>query len=362
MMVVISLVALVVMVTNQSVRFLSNAAGGKIPANELIYLIGLQVPLLLGYLMPLGLYLAVLLTMVRLHLDSEMVVLSSCGMSRLKMTGMLLGIAFFVATFVFWLMAVAVPKAQVGIHDIYHAAAAKISVGEIVPGRFTVFDNTKQHVIFYAKKVEKNHSILSDVFLAKKEIDKNDNNKLKWNILVSKTAFEKKFPGNDNSYLVFDKGHRYIGVPGEKNYRIFQFKEFGSNLPVKKYSLSDDPRFFSFSKLMTTYSKNLKSASEMQWRLAMPISVFIFVLLAIPLSEVRPRYGKFTQLFPAMLIYLAYADAILYARTAIGAGRLSPSFGMWWMHGIALTLAIVLMTYRASFIRIRHWFRAGKLA
>ena len=235
-----------------------------------------------------------------------------------------------------------------------------MSVGEIVPGRFMVFDNTNQHVIFYAKKVEKNHSVLRDVFLAKKEADQNDHNKLKWNILVSKTAFEKTFSDNKNNYLVFDKGHRYFGAPGEKNYRVFQFKEFGTSLSVEKTASRLQPQYYSFSKLMATYSTDLRSAAEMQWRLAMPISVFIFVLLAIPLSEVRPRYGKFTQLFPAMLIYLGYADAILYARNAIGDGRLSPTFGMWWMHGFALALAVGLMTYRAGFIRIRHWFKTGK--
>ena len=70
----------------------------------------------------------------------------------------------------------------------------------------------------------------------------------------------------------------------------------------------------------------------------------------------RPRYGKFTQLLPAILIYATYADLIFLTRAWIRLGRITPDLGMWWVHGFALLLAIILMLYRVGWYRIRNIF------
>lgn len=346
-MLIITLIALVVLVTNQSVMFLQRAAGGGVSAQQVLMMTGLQVPLLLGYLMPLGMYLAVLLTLTRLHLDSEMVVLSACGVSRFRVMRMLLVMATFVAGIVLWLMLVAVPKAQQEMNAIYASAKSRVSLGAIIPGRFVVLDQMHSHVIFYARKAEQNHKLLSHVFFAQKQIDA-ATKQLQWSILVAKTAREERIA--QVPYVEFRDGRRYVGVPGERNYRVYGFKKLMVALSAKRVPLhqSAEVKNASMSTLIAGYHASPYAASELQWRLAMPISVFTFVLLAMPLSEVRPRYGKFTQLFPAMLIYLFYADAMLYARNAISDGRIFQSFG-FCVHAIAILLAIVLMVFRGYF-------------
>ena len=68
-------ILLVIFITNQSLQFLQRAAMGQLPATDILHAIALQIPLLLGYLLPLGLYLGVLLTLGRMHMESEMTVL-----------------------------------------------------------------------------------------------------------------------------------------------------------------------------------------------------------------------------------------------------------------------------------------------
>ncbi|MCX7125767.1 MAG: LptF/LptG family permease, partial [Gammaproteobacteria bacterium] len=123
-----TLLLLVIFVTNQSLQFLDRAALGQIPATEILRVITLQIPLLLPYVLPLGLYLGVLLTLGRLHLDSEMTVLSACGVSRLKVTGMVLVVATFVALIIAWLMASVVPRAQGEINEIIGKGEVTASV------------------------------------------------------------------------------------------------------------------------------------------------------------------------------------------------------------------------------------------
>src|SRR3990167_8005662 len=176
----------------------------------------------------------------------------------------------------------------------------------------------------------------------------------KWGVIVAKSAFEKQMPGQSGQYVVFSDGYRYIGVPGEKDYRVLQFEQYGSRLMVDDIPQLNAVQYYSISKLWALHAKDPKSAAELQWRMAMPISTLVFALLAIPLSEVRPRYGKFTQLFPAILIYAAYADLIFLTRVWMTDGRLSPTYGMWWVHGGALLVAIALMLYRVGWHRIRR--------
>lgn len=352
-----TLVLLVIFVTNQSVQFLQRAASGAVPATEILQLIALQIPLLLGYLLPLGLYLGVLLTLGRLYIESEMTVLSACGVSRARITGMIMVIATGVALIVAWLMASIVPLAQGQINNILNQAAATASVGQVIPGRFMVFGNKPdKRFVFYASQVEK-HAILHHVFMAKKMEDATDAHPEKWEVIVAQKAYEKNIPGQIGRYLIFDQGYRYSGIPGEKNYRELQFDQYGVRLPVNPLSNLNAAQYYAISKLLSPSNPEEKKdfSAELQWRLAMPISALMFALLAVPLSETRPRYGKFTQLFPAMLIYLTYADLIFLTRSWIQIGKLSPALGMWWVHGSVLLLALLLMLYRTGLPRIRQW-------
>lgn len=352
-----TLALLVLFVTNQSVQFLQRAANGLVPATDILQLIALQIPLLLGYLLPLGLYLGVLLTLSRMHMDSEMTVLSACGVSRSKITGMILVIATGMALIVAWLMSSVVPQAQGEINTVLNRAAATASVGQVIPGRFMMFGNRpSQRFVFYAQSVE-NHAVLHHVFMAK-QMQTKEAAPEKWQVIVAKKAYETAIPNQMGRYLIFDQGYRYAGIPGEKNYHELQFHQYGIRLPMNPISNFNAAQYYSISKLLSPRSPEevRDFQAELQWRLAMPISVWLFALLAVPLSEVRPRYGKFTQLLPAMLIFLTYGDLIFLSRSWIQSGRLSPAIGMWWVHGALLLLTVLLMLYRMGWLRIRQFF------
>ncbi len=340
-MLAVTLVLLVIFTTNQSLQFLQRAALGQLPATKLLHIIALQIPLLLGYLLPLGLYLGILLTLGRMTLESEMTVLNACGVSRVKITKMIFVIALFVALVVAWLMAIVVPIAQGDTNEIINKGAVTASVAQIIPGRFMVFGKKNNTVVFYAASVE-NHSILHGVFLAKKMEDADNLHPEKWEIMTAKTAMEKKIPAEAGHYLIFNDGYRYAGVPGEKNYRVLQFKQYVTRLLFNHIPKPNEAQYYSLPKLWSLSPKDVDASAELQWRLAMPISVIVFALLAVPLCEVRPRYGKFTHLFPALLIYIVYADLIFLTRSWIVSGKLSPEWGMWWVHGCTLLLALLL--------------------
>ena len=74
-------VLLAIVVTSQLVRLLSRAAGGKIPSDAIIALIGFTAMNYLPILLALTLFVSVLMTVSRSYSDSEMVVWSASGVS-----------------------------------------------------------------------------------------------------------------------------------------------------------------------------------------------------------------------------------------------------------------------------------------
>jgi lipopolysaccharide export LptBFGC system permease protein LptF len=56
----------------------------------------------------------------------------------------------------------------------------------------------------------------------------------------------------------------------------------------------------------------------------LPLLVFIVTLMAVPLSRVNPRQGRFLKLLPAILLYMAYLTILIAARGALEKGKIPP--------------------------------------
>lgn len=341
----ITLVLLIIFITNQFIHYLKDAASGQITMTAVMQIMSLQIPLLLGYLLPLGLYLSILIGYGRLYVDHEMTVLSSCGMSRAQLMGMTMLIAFFVMIVVGTLMLWVEPIIQGYRTAILNKAITKASMQKIVPKRFQTL---QKGTVFYVDSLSREQQNMFNIFLAHQSSDQ----KNQWDVTIAKKASERKMPDLKGQFIVFHQGYRYMGEPGQRDFRKIKFDTYGVKLVTSAASLTDWPSNVP-TKALWDYTKNDLSLDRyrqvkamLQWRIAMPISVILFALLAFPLSQVNPRSGKFAQLIPAILIYIAYADLLFLGRAWIEKGTISPTLGLWWIHGAALLLAVLLNFYR----------------
>src|SRR5262245_36722931 len=80
-----------IFMSHQFVGYLGDAAGGRLTVQAVIELMFLQVPLLLGFIVPLGLFIGILLVYGRLHVDNEMTILTACGVSKRQLLSISLG-------------------------------------------------------------------------------------------------------------------------------------------------------------------------------------------------------------------------------------------------------------------------------
>ena len=86
--------------------------------------------------------------------------------------------------------------------------------------------------------------------------------------------------------------------------------------------------------------------AELQWRLSMPVFTFLMGLLGFPLSRARPREGKYAKLFMSALIYGAFYNLQLIAKTWVEQGVVKSIPGLWWPNLLLALLILGLMWNR----------------
>jgi lipopolysaccharide export system permease protein len=102
-------------------------------------------------------------------------------------------------------------------------------------------------------------------------------------------------------------------------------------------------------------SSDPKDVAELQWRLAMPVSVIVLLLLAVPLSKSSPRQGRYGRLVVAILLFVIYYNLLATAKYWVGVGKGPTSIGLWWVPVLPVLLTMLLLGSE----RIRCRFGGG---
>jgi lipopolysaccharide export system permease protein len=147
-------------------------------------------------------------------------------------------------------------------------------------------------------------------------------------------------------FLVLTDGERYSVDPGRSQAERLEFGTYAVRLARDEKSLDlDDPEFATTQALLAADSS--PAAAQLQWRLGLPLMVFILTLMAMPLSRVNPRQGRFAKLLPAIFLYVAYLSLLLASLDAITRGAWPAGFGMWPIHAAFLVIGLA-MTLQAQ--------------
>jgi lipopolysaccharide export system permease protein len=325
----ISLTAILMLIflSNQFVQYLNRAAAGSIPGLIILKLMMLEMPNLMGLLLPLGFYVSLLLAYGRMYAESEMTVLRACGYGPNQLLADSLKMASVLALFVAVLMIWASPYIAVERAKLLRSAGIQTVIQTIMPERFRSLNYGKQ--VLYVQSMTRDHTKAQHVFLAQRTMK---DNKAHWDIVWADTAFAQTDPKTSEDYLVLQDGREYQGVPGQADYQVAKFSEYKARLPHPKIDIGDDLRTFKTADLLPFNNSDKQKAAELQWRLSIPLMVFALTLVAVPLSRVNSRNGKFASLLPAIILYIVYANGMIIARNAVGSGTLPVGLGMWWVH------------------------------
>lgn len=337
-LIALTAILMLIFLSNQFVQYLNRAASGNIPGVIIMKLMMLELPNLMGLLLPLGFYMALLLAYGRLYAESEMTVLRACGYGPRQLLKHSLIMASVVAIVVAMVMVWMSPLIAVERAKLLRSTGIQTLIQTIMPGRFHAINGGKQ--VFYVQSMSRDHSKAEQVFLAKQSIQ---GKKVQWDILWADKAFSENDAKTGEEYVVLQDGKEYQGTPGKANYQVAQFAQYKARLPHPVVKISDDIRTAKTASLWPLNNPDLAKAAELQWRISIPLMVLTLTVVAVPLSRVSARAGKFAKLLPAIIIYILYANFMFLARDAIMSGKIPLWIGMWWIHLLVLMLGVLLI-------------------
>lgn len=336
----VSAVLLVIIMSGRFIKYLAQAASGALDPGVLFLIMGYRLPGFLQLILPLGLFLGILLAYGRLYLESEMTVLSATGMSQQRLLGMTLVPATIVALVVAWLSFSLAPLGATQVAMLINKQDAMTEFDTLEPGRFqTLRDGTR---VTYTEQMTDDRSDLRGVFISEKRLPAEQKKEGGITVLVAEKGRQEVRP-DGSRYLILDNGYRYDGNPGEANYRVIKYDTYGALLPKPDISDEITDRDAISTRELVTGERTPRNRAELQWRISLPILVFVVTLMAVPLARVNPRQGRFLKLLPAILLYMAYLTILIAARGALEKGKLPMALGMWWVHLIFLAIGLALL-------------------
>jgi len=321
----------VILVSFQVGKVFSQAAANQFPREVVWSLIGLTSIKYLTILVPLGLFLAVMLALGRLYHDSEMAAVRSCGVGLRRMIRPILALTGAVVGVLLWLAFAVGPQAAARAEQLRIQAIREARLAGLEPQHFGSFAGGD--VVYYAESID-SAGVLYNVFVQRRIGDKVE-------VTVAKRA-EQLGVGEVQQTFVLYNGERYEGVPGGGESRISTFGEFGYPIQLPTAANRGVRMEAKPTSALLPFA-TAKDRAEFENRLAAPFMALILALLAAPLARLQPRQGRYSKMGVALLAYFLYlvslntATAWIEKETALGA------FGLWWVHAVAVAIALWLL-------------------
>ena len=100
------------------------------------------------------------------------------------------------------------------------------------------------------------------------------------------------------------------------------------------------------SPLQLLQSQALEHRVELHWRVAVPMVLVVLALLAVPLSYIAPRQGRYGKVGIALLVLIAYLNLIAFTRSLLEDGVIPLALNFWWVHLLFLLLTLALIYRR----------------
>ncbi len=330
------LVLIGIVIAQRAGYFVQLAAKGVLPNDAINTLLGFNMVKFLPMILSLSIFLAVLLTLTRWHRDSEMVVWFSAGLSIMQWIRPILTFALPVVAVITLLSLQVMPWAIQKGQDYRTQLKSRDELSSITPGVFK--ESSGGDRVYFIEGFDELGNVVKNIFVQTVQHQKTG-------VVVAAEGSRKKEANGDN-FLVMEKGRRYEGTPNSAEVSTTEFDRYAVRIQTKEAAPEPYTRQ-AVSTQSLIKDNNPGNNAELQWRLAIPISALILVLLSIPLSFVDPRAGRSLNLIFALLIYIVYNNILSIFQAWVTQGRLNPMIGLWPVH-IAFSLLAVYLFYRRN--------------
>lgn len=332
------LILIGIVVAQRAGFLVGSAAKGWIPNDAIATMLGFSLIKFLPMIMSLTIFLTVLLTLTRWYQDSEMVIWFTSGLGITKWIRPIITFAAPVVIIIALLSFFVMPWATQKVEDYRAELKSRDETASISPGVFKESNNGER--VYFVESFDELGNVVKNVFIQSSQHKKTG-------ILVASKGSRYRAENGD-SFILLEKGRRYQGTPNTSEMSTTEFESYAIRLETKEVARKPvKADMVATDKLLD--SENPRDQAELQWRLAIPVSAIILVLLAIPMSFVDPRAGRSLNLMLAIFIFIIYNNILSIFEAWITQGKLSTLIGLWPVH-LLFTLLAIYLFYRRNYL------------
>ena len=316
-------------VGSRLIGYFEQSAEGLIDPNIIYKVVALRFPDFVTLLIPLSFFLGLVITISRLYSDREIYGYISGGLSPIDLIRYLIpqSLLFFLITLV--LSTYVAPYTKELSKEIISVDTIQEKLASIKPKELILFDDDGSFIYIE----DKENSSFDKVIVFDGSDDKSS---------LVRASRLKYFETESSIELNFENGSMYQNIFNKDSSVITQFGELkipaGKEVTILKG--------LSFSKLFDFSLKSSKS--QMQWNISVPLTIFIFLLLAVSLSKVQPRQGRLSVVLPSIFIYILYLSLLILARDSSKDDIVISSDYIWFVHLFFLILGFFLLLKEQS--------------
>ncbi|MDA9221693.1 LPS export ABC transporter permease LptF [Methylophilaceae bacterium] len=325
-----------IVVAQRGVIVFRLASKGIIPNDSILTILVFSLLKYLPILLTLTLFLTILLTLSRWFKDSEMMIWFSSG---LGLTSFIRPILFFslpIILLIGFLSLYLSPWATQKSEEYKAGLKNRDELATISPGSFK--ESKSKDRVFYVEGFGDLGSKVKNVFVQSEQ-----NGKL--GIIVSNEG-SRVSTNTDDEYIVLKKGKRYEVNHENNHFTEIKFSDYGFLVEKKLPPIIDVNQVEAMPTLLLLLTKGNREIAEFVWRVSLPISGIVLIILAIPLSFINPRSGRSVNIIIAIMIFTIYNNLMGVTQSYINLGKLNPYIGGSIVHLFILLIASYLMLRR----------------
>lgn len=294
--------------TTVLIRTLGQASIGKINLTEVGYIMAFSVMGQLPTILSLSLYIAVVATIYRMYMDSEMIIWQMNGKTFYDLTKQIFIFAWPLLLLIFLLSTLAWPWMNQQTEILKTRFENRSSIARVSPGSFQESANGNR-VFFVDKNSVDNKS--QNVFISSSEKDKQNMTSAKLGYVGTK---------DDEKFLILEIGQRIETSLTDNDIKLVEFKSYGTKITsedVTKKPIS--PRAVSTSELIIQASP--VNLGELTWRLGIFLAAINYIVMAVAMTSPSPRLGRGGNFMMAILFFVFYNNMINVGQSWVSTGK-----------------------------------------
>ncbi|HBV0112685.1 TPA: LPS export ABC transporter permease LptF [Escherichia coli] len=319
-------------------RYLTEAANGTLALDVVLDIVFYKVLIALEMLLPVGLYVSVGVTLGQMYTDSEITAISAAGGSPGRLYKAVLYLAIPLSIFVTLLSMYGRPWAYAQIYQLEQQSQSELDVRQLRAKKFNTNDNGR---MILSQTVDQDNNRLTDALIYTSTANRTR--------IFRARSVDVVDPSPEKPTVMLHNGTAYLldHQGRDDNEQIYR------NLQLHLNPLDQSPNVKRKAKSVTELARSAFPAdhAELQWRQSRGLTALLMALLAISLSRVKPRQGRFSTLLPLTLLFVAIFYGGDVCRTLVANGAIPLIPGLWLVPGLMLMGLLMLVARDFSLLQ-----------